>query len=122
MVDQSIVMDSGTARVRDEGTEQGVLRMDQEEGISEEEQARRRLRSKQPARRSLTDDETVSKRLKREATIGAITHETPKTVAESPYLEHAHKFYSSVGTSRSPDSIHASRMVEIQQVARKRSC
>ena len=72
VVDQSIVMDSGTARVSDEGTDQGVLRMDQEEGISAEEQARRRLRSKQPARRSLTDDETVSKRLKREATIAAI--------------------------------------------------
>ena len=55
VVDQSIVMDSGTARVSDEGTDQGVLRMDQEEGISAEEQARRRLRSKQPARRSLTD-------------------------------------------------------------------
>ena len=39
VVDQSIVMDSGTARVSDEGT-------DQEEGISAEEQARRRLRSK----------------------------------------------------------------------------
>ena len=72
VIDQSIVMDSGTARVSDEGADQGVLRMDQEEGISAEEQARRRLRSKQPARRTLTDDETVSKRLKREATIAAI--------------------------------------------------
>ena len=34
VVDQSIVMDSGIARVSDEGTDQGVLRMDQEEGIS----------------------------------------------------------------------------------------
>ena len=75
VIDQSIVMDSGTARVSDEGADQGVLRMDQEEGISAEEQARRRLRSKQPARRSLTDDETVSKRLKREATIATITQE-----------------------------------------------
>ena len=33
-----------------------VLRMDQEESVSSEEQARRRLRSKQPARRSSTDD------------------------------------------------------------------
>ena len=72
---QSLVMDSGTARVSDEGTDQGVLRMYQEEGISTEEQARRRLRSKQPARRSLTDDERVSKRLKREATIAAIKQE-----------------------------------------------
>ena len=74
VIDQSIVMDSGTARVSDEGADR-VLRMDQEEGISTEEQARRRLRSKQPARRSLTDDETVSKRLKREALIAAIKQE-----------------------------------------------
>ena len=49
VIDQSIVMDSGTARVSDEGADQGVLRVDQEEGISAEERARRRLRSKQPA-------------------------------------------------------------------------
>ena len=47
--------------------------MDQEEGISAEEQARRRLRSKQPDRRP--DDETVSKRMKREATIATIKQE-----------------------------------------------
>ena len=115
VVDQSIVMDSGTARVSDEGTDQGVLRMDQEEGISAEEQARRRLRSKQPAQRSLTDDETVSKRLKREATIAAIKQEILKTVAERPDLEQAHKFYSSIRTLRSPESIHASGMVEINK-------
>ena len=78
VIEQNIVMDAGTARVSDEGTDQGVLRMDQEEGISAEEQARRRLRSKQPDRLSLTDDETVSNRLKREATIA---------VAERPDLE-----------------------------------
>ena len=99
----------------DEGTDQGVLRMDQEESISAEEQARRRLRSKQPARRSLTDDETVSKPLKREATIAAIKQEILKTVAERPDLEHAHKFYSSIRTLRSPESSHASRMVEINK-------
>ena len=92
-----------------------VLRMDQEEGISTEEQARRRLRSKQPARRSLTDDETVSKRLKREATDAAIKQEILKTVEERPDLEQAHKFYSSIRTLRSPESIHASRMVEINK-------
>ena len=113
MIEQSIVTDSGTARVSDEGADQGVLRMDQEEGISTEEQARRRLRSKQPARRSLTDDETVSKRLKREATIAAIKQETLKTAAERPDLEH--KFYASVRTPRGPESIHASRMVEINK-------
>ena len=114
MIDQSIVMDSGTARASD-GADQGVLRMDQEEGISEEEQARRRLRSKQPSGRSLTDDETVSKRLKREATIAAIKQEIPKTAAERPDLEQAHKFYASIRTLRSPESIHASRMVEINK-------
>ena len=111
----SIVMDSGTARVSDEGTDQGVLRMDQEEGISAEEQARRRLRSKQPDRRSLTDDETVSKRMKRETTIAVIKQEILKTVEERPGLEQAHKFYSSIKPLRSPESIHASRMVEINK-------
>ena len=115
VIEQGIVMDSGIVRVSDDGTDQGVLRMDQEEGISAEEQARRRLRSKQPARRSLTDDETVSNRLKREATIAAIKQEIPKTVAERPDLEHAHKFYPSTRTLRSPESIHASRMVEINK-------
>ena len=59
VIEQNIVMDSGTARTSDSivmGSEnarasdgrgdQGVLRMDQEEGISAEEQARRRLRSR----------------------------------------------------------------------------
>ena len=31
MIEQSIVMDSGTARASDNGADQGVLRMDQEE-------------------------------------------------------------------------------------------
>ena len=66
----SIVMGSENARASDGSGDQGVLRMDQEEGISAEEQARRRLRSKQPDRRS--DDETVSKRMKRETTIAVI--------------------------------------------------
>ena len=66
------MMGSENARARDGRADQGVLRMDQGKGISEEEQARRRLRSKQPDRRSLTDDETVSKRMKRETTIAVI--------------------------------------------------
>ena len=113
VIDQSIVMDSGTARTSDGREDQGVLRMDQKEGISSEEQARRRLRSKQLDRRS--DDETVSKRLKREATIAMIKQEILKTVEERPDLEQAHKFYSSIRTLRSPESIHASRMVEINK-------
>ena len=122
MIDQSIVMDSGTARVSDEGADQGVLRMDQKEGISSEEQARRRLRSKQPARRSLTDDETVSKRLTREATIVAIQQEVLKTAAESPDLEQAHKFYcehQNIEESRVDSCIKNGRD---QKVARKRCC
>ena len=56
VIEQNIAMDAGTARVSDDRANQGVLRKDQEQGISADEQARRRLRSKQPARRSLTDD------------------------------------------------------------------
>ena len=115
VIEQSIVLDSGTARASDDRADQGVLRMDQEEGISAEGQARRRLRSKQPARRWLTDDETVSKRLKREATIAAIKQEILKIAAERPDLEQAHKFFASIRTLRSPESIHASRMVEINK-------
>ena len=123
---QNVVMDSGTTRTSenivmgsentvasDSRSDQGVLRMDEEEGISVEEQARRRLRSKQPDRRS--DDETVSKRMKRETTIAVIKQEILKTVEERPELEHAHEFYSSIRTMRSPESIHASRMVEINK-------
>ena len=50
VTEQSIVMDSGTARASDEGADQGVLRMDQDEGISAEEQARRREANNQPDR------------------------------------------------------------------------
>ena len=75
VVEQDMVIDTEASRVSDDRPEQGVLRMDQEEGITADEQARRRLRSKQPARGSLTDDEAFSKRLKREATIAAIKEE-----------------------------------------------
>ena len=108
----SIVMDSETARASDDRADQGVMRMDQEEGISEEEEARR-LRSKQSAKQTLTDDGTVSKRLKQEATIATIKQEVLKTVAERPELEQVHDFYSSIRTLRSPESIQTSRMVEI---------
>ena len=109
----NVVMGSENAKASDGRGDQGVLRMDEEEGISAEEQARRRLRSKQPDRRS--DDETVSKRMKRETTIAVIKQEILKTVEERPELEHAHEFYSSIRTLRSPESIHASRMVEINK-------
>ena len=80
-------MDAETAKVSDDRTDQGVLGMDRAEGISAEDQARRTFRSKQPARRSLTDDEAVTKRLKREATIAAIKQEILKTVTD---LKQAH--------------------------------
>ena len=99
----------------DDRANQGVLRIDQEEDISADEQARQRLRSKQPARRSLTDDEAVTKRLKREATIAAIKQEILKMETERAEMEQAHKFYSNIRTMRSPESIHASRMVEINK-------
>ena len=115
VIEQNTEMDAETAKVGDGRKERGVLRMDQEEGISAEEQARRRLRSKQPARRSLTDGEVVSRRLKREATIAAIKQEIPKAATERPDLEQAHKFHANIRTMRSPESIHASRMVEINK-------
>ena len=95
--------------------------MDQEEGFSAEEQARRRLRSKQPARRSLTDDETVSKRLKREATIAAIKQEILKNCCREArvgpgsqnFLKH-----QNFEESRVDSCIKNGRD---QQVARKRS-
>ena len=58
------------------------------EWIKKRVSQRRRLRSKQPARRSLTD-EAVTKRLKREATIAAIKQEILKTAAEKPEMEQA---------------------------------
>ena len=113
--EQDIVIDTEASKVSDDRPDQGVLRMDQEEGKTADEQARRRLRSKQPGRRSLTDDEAVSKRLKREATIAAIKQEILKTVPERPDLELAHKFHASIKTLRSSESIHATRMVEINK-------
>ena len=115
VIEQNIAIDAGTARVSDDRANQGVLRMNQAEGISAEEQARRRLRSKQPARRSLTDDEVVTKKLKREATTAAIKQEILKTDTERPEMEQEHKFYASIRTLRSLESIHASRMVEINK-------
>ena len=71
------------------------------------------MRCKQPARRSLTDDEAVTKRLKREATIAAIKQEILKMDIERPDMKQAHNFYANIWTS--PESIHASRMVEIKK-------
>ena len=58
--------------------------------------------------------------LKREATTAAIKQEILKTVAERPDLEQAHNFYANIRTIRSPESIHASRMVEIINKWRER--
>ena len=43
VIKQNIPMDAGIAKISDDRTNQGVLRMDQEEGISAEEQAPRRF-------------------------------------------------------------------------------
>ena len=107
----------------DNRPDQGVLRMHEEEGITADEQARRRLSSKQPARRSLADGEAMSKRLKREATISAIKEEILTTVPERKRdLEHAPNFYASIRTTRSPESIKASRMVEIKKWRERERC
>ena len=105
VIDKCIVMDSGTARASD-GADQGVLSMDQEEGISTEEQA---------------DDETVSKRLEREATIAAIKQEILKTAAERPDLEQAQILckHQNIEDPRVDSCIDNGGD---QQVARKRSC
>ena len=83
------------------------------------EQRRRRLTSKQPAPQTSPEDETSmasSKRLKREATIATVKEEILNTVAEErPDLEQVHNFHASIRTTRSTESIQASRMVEINK-------
>ena len=79
--------DGSPAQARTAATSGHATRDDPMPGSSDDhlrqtatETARRRLRSKQPDRRSLTDDETVSKRMKRETTIAVIKQEILKTV------------------------------------------
>ena len=110
MIEQNIANNVGTARVSDDKANQGVLRMDQEEGFSADEHARRRLRSKQPAQRSLTDDGGYE-----ETEARSDKQEILKTDTERPEMEQAHKFYANMRTMRSSQSIHASRMVEINK-------
>ena len=52
--------------------------------------------------------------MKREATIAVIKQKILKTVEERPDLEQAHNF-TSIRTLRSLESIHASRLVEINK-------
>ena len=112
VIEQNIVMDSGTARASDDRS-----RPRSDENGSRRRDFRRRTSTMKIEKQTvtLTDDETVSKRLKREATIATIKQEVLKMVAERPELEHAHEFYSSIRTLRSPESIQASRMVEINK-------
>ena len=73
---------------------------------------RRRLKGKQSAQPSATP----SKRLKREATIAAIKDEIFSAVPEERLdLEQAHNYYANIRTTRSTESIRASRMVEINK-------
>ena len=70
VIEQDTVMDAGTAKLSDDRTDQGVLRMDQEEGISAEEQARRRLRSEQRETMIEAIRQAILKTVKREASFG----------------------------------------------------
>ena len=116
VTEQDVVIDTEALRVSDNRPDQGVLRMDEKEGIAADDEARRRLRSTQPARRSLTDDEAVSKRLKREATIAEIKQEILKTVPEGRTdLEQAHKIFCEHQDDKESESSKASRMVEIKK-------
>ena len=80
--------------------------MDQEEGISTEEQA---------------DDETVSKSQEREATIAAIKQVILKTAAERPDLEQA-QIPCKHQNIEKPQVDPCIENGGDQQVARKRSC
>ena len=70
-------------------------------------------------RRSSPESETstaASKRQKREATIPATVKEVLKTVPEeTPDQEQPHNFHASIRTARSTESLHASRLVEINK-------
>ena len=103
----------------DDGLEQGVRQIEEYEDVTVDEQRRRRVTSKQPARQSSPEDETSmasSKRQEREATIAAIKEEILNTVFEErPDLEQVNNFHTSIRTTRSKESIQASRMVEINK-------
>ena len=64
---------------------------------------------------SIVTDSGTARTSQQRATIATIKQEVLKIVTERPELEHAHEFYSSIRTLRSPESIHASRMVEINK-------
>ena len=121
MREQGIVIDTEASRVSDDGANQGVLRMDQQEGITAEEQARRRLRSKQPARRSLTDDETVSKRLKREVRIAAIKQDSQHCYRDARFGTSTQSLCKHQNTEE-PRVDSCIKNDGDQQVERKRSC
>ena len=114
VIEQNIAMDAGTARVMTEQIKECC------EWIKKKV-LQQRSRSKQPARRSLTDDEAVTKRLKREATIAAIKQEILKTDTERPEVEQAHKFYANIRTMREPRVDSRIKNDGDQQVERKRS-
>ena len=124
VIEQDIVMDAeslevsgdkgGTGEV--DGSEQGVRQMEEDEDVTIDER-RRRVTSNQPARQSSPEDETSmasSTRQRREATIAAIKEEILNTVSEErPDLEQVNYVHASIRTTRSKESIQASRMLEI---------
>ena len=99
----------------DQQVENNVVNQQTENDVMDvtvEDQRRRRLKGKQTGQQSAKP----SKRLKREATIAAIKDEIFNAVPERrPDQEHVHNFYASIRTTRSTESIRASRMVEINK-------
>ena len=130
VIEQDMVIDTETLEVSGgkeetgevEGSEPGVRQMedDEMEVAVGEQRRRRRLTCTQPVQQASPEGETSrasSKRLKREATIAAVKEEILNAVREErPDLEQVHNFHASIRTTRSTDSIQASRMVEINKV------
>ena len=104
VIEPDIVMDAESLEVcgdkgethEDDASEQGVRQIEEDEDVTVDEQRRRTVTSKQPARQSSPEDETSmasSKRQKREATIAAIKEEILSTVPEErPDLEQVSQF------------------------------
>ena len=125
VIEQDMVIDTEALEVSGDkgeigevdGSEQGVRQMDDEV----DEQRRRRVTGKQQLTRQPSHEDEASmassKRQKREATIAAIKEETLNTVPEErPDLEQVHNFQASIRTTRSTESIRASRMGGDQHV------
>ena len=97
---------------QEENNAMGQQMMNDAMDVTVDDPRRRRLKGKQTVQPSATP----SKRLKRETTIEAIKEEIFNAVPEErPDLEQVHNFHASIRTTRSTESIQASRMVEINK-------